>query len=129
MQNKARLYAAVLAASLAKTQSGKEVQERIVRFKEILKKRGDLKIAGRVMQEFSKAWKAAQGTQAVLVSAKRSTNGAKEKISSLLEKKGFHVQEEIRPEVIGGLAILLGAEFLIDGTLRAKLDKMWSSLH
>ncbi|MBI2574211.1 MAG: F0F1 ATP synthase subunit delta [Candidatus Wildermuthbacteria bacterium] len=128
MQSKARLYANVLAASLAEAKNGKEIQERMGRLKELLKKRGDLKIAGRVAQEFFKAWQNAKGTQAILVSARRSANGAKEKIGALLEKKGFLVQEEIKPEVIGGLAILLGNELLIDGTIKAKLTKIWSSL-
>lgn len=127
MQSKARLYASVLVSAFEGAK-GAEILKRADRFKALLKKRGDLKIAGKVLREFAKAQKAATGKQAVLVSAKRVAKEGREKISALLEKKGYQTEERVAPELIGGLAIILENEILIDGTIQSKLARILSSL-
>ncbi|MDO8577420.1 MAG: F0F1 ATP synthase subunit delta [Candidatus Wildermuthbacteria bacterium] len=120
---KARLYAKALKEVLEKTPQGK-IKGIVSRLKLLLKKRGDLRHLPSVLREFEEFWLERKGKLARVAFAKAQSSEAKAKLTRKLRTLGFQYTEEMRPEIIGGLAIFLGKEYLIDNTVRSKLAKL-----
>lgn len=123
MRNKAKIYAQVMAESFEGL-SRKEAERRVQRLKQLLRKRGDLKIVSNMLQEFSRAWKERKGQAGQVVTAEALSKQARQKIAKSLKGKGYIMEERVDPDVIGGMAVFLGSEFLIDGTVRGKLKRL-----
>ena len=124
MQSKTRRYAEVLFEYM-KDASEKEAAKRIQVFKELLKKRGDLKLLTTVLQEFQKLWRDRNGKIAEVVSAKPLSVHTEESFKKQLSKQGFLVEQKIDEKIGAGVAIYLGNEYLIDNTLKARLKRIW----
>tara|TARA_Y100000310_G_C20332849_1_gene646096 strand:- start:49 stop:438 length:390 start_codon:yes stop_codon:yes gene_type:complete len=122
MASKSNIYARVLADALKGVSEDKAVIV-VQNFKKILKKRGDLKLASQILQEFDEVWMSQKGTIARLVTASGLSDTAKKQTESSLKKKGFVLEERVDPAVIGGSAIFLGKDYMIDGTIRGRLKK------
>lgn len=118
MSNKAKLYSKAFILALHGVDR-KEAEIRIIRFVGLLKKHGDLKIAGEIISEIRSA-KAKKNT---VVSARPLSIETKEKIEKLLKAE---VKERVNPDVIGGMALFLNNELLIDGTVKRKIAKIFS---
>lgn len=97
---------------------------RIANFKKLLKKRGDLKIATKVLREFKTLWLERNGKIGKVLSAKPLSQEAKGRAKRALAKKGFAYDEKTDPSLIGGMALLLGNEYYIDNTVRGKIEKL-----
>lgn len=124
LQNKVKTYAGVLVGALdGKTES--EAALIVERFNTLLKKRGDLKIAGRILQAFKKLWAQKDGKVALVVGTQKLTDESKNKIKVSLEKKGFVVKGKSDQAILGGIAVFIGDDFLIDGTIRNKIKRLW----
>ncbi|MBI1984504.1 MAG: F0F1 ATP synthase subunit delta [Candidatus Wildermuthbacteria bacterium] len=127
MQNKARLYAAVLLSSLQKA-SGSELEKRAKRFRDLLKKRGDLKLAANILQEFKKLWRERKGKIAEVQSAKPLLRSQAAVFRKKLQKQGFIFENKVDESAIGGVAVLLGNEYFVDNTVKGKLRKIGSMI-
>ena len=128
MQNKSRMYALALKETLESV-SQKTQTERIKNFKKLLKKRGDLKLAAKILQEFYKAWRDHKGKVGELMSAKPLSFGMREYSKKALQKKGFIYEEKVDASLVGGVALLLGNEYLIDNTIQSKIQKLRKQLN
>ena len=124
MQNKVKIYARALVESLSHIGEN-EVMERVENFKKLLKKRGDLKIAPAVFKEFENAWERLEGEIAMLVTAEPISKRARETIKLSLKNKGFQLKERVDKEILGGAALFLGSNFLIDGTVVNKIRQVF----
>jgi len=123
MQGKVRIYARVLHEAL-KGVSLAEQKKRIHVFKEILKKRGDSKMSHGILQEFYRLQEEQKGRIGKVVSARQLSPGVKAALVSKLKSMKFVLQHSIDPSVIGGVALFLGKEFLVDNTIIARLRKL-----
>lgn len=123
MQSKAKIYAQIMVESFDKL-SESEARERVRMLKVLLLKRGDFKHLSRILQEFSRAWKERKGRVAEAVSAEALSHKAKEKMEKSLKKRGYIMEERVDPQVIGGTALYLGRDYVIDGTVRGKLKRI-----
>ncbi len=123
MQSKVRIYARVLHEAL-KGVSLAEQKKRIRVFKEILKRRGDIKISHGILQEFQRLEQEQKGKIGQVVSARVLAPSVKTALASKLKSMKFTLQSHIEPSVIGGVAVFLGKEFLIDNTVIARLRKL-----
>lgn len=128
MQSKAKTYALVMVESLDGV-SEKEAAKRVQRLKLLLQKRGDLKLLSKILQEFSRAWKERKGQIGEVVTAEPLSKLTREKIEKSLEGKGYIMKETVEPSIIGGMALFLGRDFLIDGTVRGKLKRITKLLY
>lgn len=124
MQNKARLYAKVLSDSLEKV-SESEAQKRIRRFRNLLKKRGDLRLLSTILQEFHRIWKERKGKVAQAVSAKPLGATLENSLETKLRKQGFILESKVEESVGGGVALYLGNEYLVDNTIKGRLKRIW----
>ena len=122
MQSKARTYAAVMVQALNEV-SEKEAAQKIKRLKNLLYKRGDFKQVSAILREFSKAWKERNGKIAMVVSAEPLAENTKNQIEQSLRKNGYVAEEKVDKEVIGGMALYLGNDYVIDSTIKGKLQR------
>jgi len=123
MSSKAKTYAHVMVESFDGL-SEKEATKRVKSLKILLQKRGDFKQLSKILQEFSRAWKERKGRVAEAVSAEPLSSKTREKMEKSLKKKGYIMEERIDPSVIGGTALYLGRDYLIDSTIRGKLKRI-----
>ena len=117
MQGKAKTYAQAMVESLDGL-SEKEAAKRVKNLKILLQKRGDFKQLSKILYEFSRAWKEWKGQIAEVVTAEPLSSKARESMEKSLKKKGYIMEERIDPSVIGGTALYLGRDYMIDGTIR-----------
>ncbi|MBI2098735.1 MAG: F0F1 ATP synthase subunit delta [Candidatus Wildermuthbacteria bacterium] len=137
-QDKAKTYAKVLVETLEDA-SESEAKKKVQRFKLMLQKRGDAKYASEILREFAKAWKERKGPIATVVSAESLAPAVRKEMEQSLAKsaiggsasggKKYVVEEKVDKSVIGGIAVLLGNNFLIDGTIRGKLKRISALLN
>ena len=123
MAKRASLYAKVLVQSLESAPEQKQ-KEIAARFKNLLKKRRDLRYVSAVLQEFAKLWEERKGKIARMVSATELPSSFVSLMKSALKKKGYQVKEEHNENLIGGAAVFFGNEYLFDNTARGKLQKL-----
>ena len=122
MRNKAKTYAGVMVQSLNGA-TEKEAARKIQRLKKLLYKRGDFKQASSILREFSRAWRERDGKIATVVSAEALSGKAKATIEKSLAKSGYVLVDRVDEGVIGGTALYLGNEYVIDGTIKGKLQR------
>ena len=120
---KAKIYARVLFEVL-EGQSEKEIRLLSSRFKELLKKRGDLKYLAQILREFKTLEEEKDGKSGEVIIANSLSGDVKSQLQKSLEDKGYQMKERVEPAVIGGQAIFLGKEYLIDGTIRGRLQRI-----
>ena len=123
MAKKTSLYARALVESL-KDAPLKEQKEKIMRFKNLLKKRGDLRLQSAILGEFVKLWEKRDGKIATVISAKEAPDSFIHSITKTLKKEGYIVKEEENEALIGGFAVFLSNEYLVDNSIKGKLHKL-----
>ncbi len=123
MQSKARTYAQVMVRALDGASEG-EAAQKVQRLKRLLYKRGDFKHISNILREFARAWDERKGRKAIVVSAQPLAESTKADMQKRLEKSGYTLQERIDPTVIGGTALYLGNDYVIDSTIRGKLQRL-----
>lgn len=96
------------------------------RFKEQVVKRGDIKLFGSIVKEFEKRWESRNGTMACVVTPAQSQ--VKKKVKEELRSQGYTVKEEVQEQLIGGVAVFLGNDYLIDNSMRGRLRQLQSRL-
>lgn len=123
MQNKAKIYGEVLKEVLTKT----PVQKRktvFQNFKNLLKKRGDLRLLAGALQEFKTAWESRKGRKGTVVFAKIPSAKARGSTAKALKRKGFVYEQIVDPTLLAGAEIFLGNDYLIDNSLKGKLHQL-----
>ncbi|MCP6720322.1 MAG: F0F1 ATP synthase subunit delta [Patescibacteria group bacterium] len=124
IKNKIKTYAQALVESLSDIKES-EVAERVENFKKLLKKRRDLKIAPAIFKEFERMWDERAGKRATLVTAEPLSGKARRAVELSLKRKGFQLRERVDKSVLGGAALFLGDNFLIDGTVANKVRQVF----
>ncbi len=123
---KIRRYVKALVGSLLKARTRKEAAAMLGNFFLLVKRRGDTKFLRAILREAKSEYETKGGKVAELVSAAPLSPAARKKTLSLLKPKGFGaVVARVNPELLGGSALFLGNEYLMDGTLREKLYRMF----
>ncbi len=116
-------YARALYESL------KEVKDADLIFKNfynLLVRNNDLKLLSKIIEKIEEIDKEERGVEEVKISSvKKIEPEIIEKLRNLI--KNAEIKEEIDPILIGGLKIQIG-DLLIDGSIKAKLNKLRQSL-
>jgi len=123
MRYSPKQYAQALYESL------KEVKDADLVFRNfysILLRNNDLKLLSKIIEKIEEIDKEKRGVVEVkIASTKKIEPEIIEKLRKLI--KNAEIQEEIDPSLIGGLKIQIG-DLLIDGSIKAKLNKLRQSL-
>lgn len=118
------MYAKALLDTL-EGKSEKEQKDIAQRLKQLLKKRGDLRLLSAILKEVESLQ---QGNSAQVVTAFKLSEQRRNMVKKYLEQKGFSMKEKVDARVLGGIAVYLGKEYMIDGTVRGKLQKLWQKI-
>ena len=93
----------------------------------LLVRNNDLKLLSKIIEKIEEIDKKERGVIEVKVSSvKKLDSNVIEKLQQIIGKK-TDIKEEINPSLIGGLKIQIG-DLLIDGSIKAKLNKLRQSL-
>ena len=126
-QHKAKTYAKAMVQAFDGV-SEKETKKRAQILKRVLYKRGDSKHISKILQEFARAWKERKGQTATVLSAELLSGKTRKQFEESLAKKRYIMEEKVDPGVIGGVALFLGNDYVIDSTIRGKLQRLARSL-
>lgn len=113
---------------LTEGKSEQEVSEIVSRFALRLKKDGQIKNAGKIMEKFSEIYNSANGiVEAVAISARSLSDDQLKEVESFV-KGGYSAREAVVKNVIdegitGGIIIRIADEVL-DASVTAKLGKL-----
>lgn len=108
--------------------SEKEAEKKARNWKRLLYKCGASKQVSKILQEFTRAWKERKGKIATVLSAEPLAEKSKKQFEEALSKKKYAMEEKVDPSVIGGVALFLGNDYVIDSTIRGKLLRLAKSL-
>ena len=126
MKYTVRQYAEALNSAL----KGKEAAERkkaVGRFLNILRKHRDSARLGRILKEAELLHLKESGLRKVRVEAASPvTEGIKSEIKEILGDK-VYLEEEVNPELLAGLRILVDEEIFIDASAKRRLGEMLRS--
>ena len=125
--NKAKTYAKAMVEAFDGV-SEKDAKKRAQTLKRMLYKRGDSKHISKILQEFARAWKERKGQTATVLSAELLSGKTRKQFEESLAKKRYIMEEKVDPGVIGGVALFLGNDYVIDSTIRGKLQRLARSL-
>lgn len=125
---KSKMYAGLLLEVL-EGKSRDEARKIIKNFLVLLRKRGDIRLGCQVAKELQILEEEKEGKPGIVVSAKPLHSEVKKQLEDSLARKGFSMREIIEPDVIEGLAIFLGKEYMIDGTVQGMLQKLSKFIH
>lgn len=119
-----KLYANVLWES-SHGKSKEEIAQIAKRLKDFLKRQGELRLISAVLRE---AKTLQQGKPGLVISASPLSSGMRAKFAHLLFRQNYRMEERVDKEVIGGAAVFLGNEYLIDNTIRGRMQKLWKKV-
>ena len=122
-QGKAKTYAKAMVEAFDGL-SEKEAKKKAQILKRMLYKRGDSKQISKILQEFARAWKERNGQVATVVAAEALSEKTRKQIEQSLSREKYIIEEKVDPGVIGGVALYLGNDYVIDGTIRGKLKRI-----
>jgi len=125
MKYSPKQYARALYESLKGAKEG-ETDLLFRNFYSILLRNNDLKLISKIIEKIEEIDKEKRGVVEVkIASTKKLEQETIEKLRKLI--KNAEIEEEIDPSLIGGLKIQIG-DLLIDGSIKAKLNKLRQSL-
>ena len=127
MRNRAMTYAKAMVEAFDGV-SEKDAKKRAQTLKRMLYKRGDSKHISKILQEFARAWKERKGQTATVLSAELLSGKTRKQFEESLAKKRYIMEEKVDAGVIGGVALFLGNDYVIDSTIRGKLQRLARSL-
>lgn len=126
MRYSPKQYAKALYESLKEAKED-EVDLVFKNFYGILLRNNDLKIINKIIEKIEEIDKEKRGVVEVEVTgAKEIDKDLVSKLRNLIGKKA-EIQEKVDPSLIGGLKIQIN-DLLIDGSIKAKLNKLKRSL-
>lgn len=95
-------------------------------FYNLLVRNNDLKLLNKIIEKIEEIDKEERGVVEVKISSVKKLDAEIiEKLRGLIKKA--EIKEEVDPSLIGGLKVQIG-DLLIDGSIRAKLNKLRQSL-
>lgn len=126
MRYSPRQYAQALYESLKEVKED-EVDLVFKNFYSILLRNNDLKLINKIIEKIEEIDKEERGVMEVEVTgAKEIDKDLVSKLRNLIGKK-TEIKEKVDPSLIGGLKIQIN-DLLIDGSIKAKLNKLKQSL-
>ena len=127
MKYPAHIYAKALAEVIAaaKRETGREQDEVVKRFIELVRKNGDEAHLRKLVEEAARFVRGKSGVRKITIETARPLGPAQRKALQSFIKPGDVVEEEIDPELVAGVKIILNDEVQFDGSLKGKLDTLF----
>ena len=126
MKYSIQTYGKALAEVVAEAK-GKNPETIVVNFLKLIQKNGDEAHLRQIVEEGARYARRNLGIRKVTVESARKLSSAQEAEINKFIKSGDIVEEKIDPELIAGIRIILNDELQFDGSLRGKLEKIFST--
>lgn len=123
MHSKAKTYGQVLKEVLQEASKQKR-KTLFQNFKNLLKKRGDLRLLSKAVQEFKRLWENREGKIGTVVFATSPSEKMRKAAAKAFKRQGFVYEEKVDPGLVGGAEIFLGSDYLIDNSIKRKLERI-----
>jgi len=118
-------YAKALAEVVGEAK-GEAAQKAARNFIGLIRKNGDEARLRKILEEAARLLRGKHGIRKLTLEAARPLGKAQRELLKPFIKAGDVVEEEIDPELIAGVRIIVDDEQQFDGSLRGKLDKLFS---
>ncbi len=120
-------YAQALYES-SKGKSGAESEKIAKEFVALLEHYHDRSLLSRIIEQYEKIRRQREGIVKVeAITAKKLSNKTKTEIEKKFNGK-VELGERVRPEVLGGLKLIINDEYQVDGTLQGRVEKLYKAL-
>lgn len=118
----------VYAEAFVKTLAGRHVSETVIeRFIASIRKHNDWARRNNIIRACEKKMRQRDGKELITIESARELSLAqREKLSLAWKGKNQDIEYRINPSLIAGVKIVIDEEKQFDGSLRRKLDKMFS---
>jgi F0F1-type ATP synthase delta subunit len=94
-------------------------------FLALVRRNGDEARLMKILTEASRISRGKDGSRQVIVESARKLSTSQEKIIHQFMKPGDIVEYETNPDLVAGIKITVNDEIQFDGTMKAKLDKLF----
>jgi F0F1-type ATP synthase delta subunit len=122
-----RKYAQALY-ELAKGKSAAESEKIIKAFISLLIRYNDRSLLPRIIAQYEKLRRKTEGvTKVEVTAAKKLSTKTKGDIEKKFDGK-VEITEKVHPEVLGGIQLIINDEYLVDGTLQGRVEKLYKAL-
>ncbi|MCL4405495.1 MAG: F0F1 ATP synthase subunit delta [Patescibacteria group bacterium] len=127
MKYPAHIYATALAKAIAAAPS--EKAEQIAKnFISLVQRNGDASSLRKILEETSRYVRRDSGIRKVTIESARELSAQNKKEIAKFVKPGDIVVENINPELVAGVRVIIDDELQLDETLKGKLDKIFSDI-
>jgi F0F1-type ATP synthase delta subunit len=125
MKFKANLYARAIAqvAKGVKTSDAEALAKRVM---ELVEKNGDSGEIQKIVAAAERLMRKENGDRAIILTSARPLMGAVQSILENIAKPGDAIEETVDPSLIAGFKVLIDGEMQFDGSLKSKLEKMFT---
>jgi F0F1-type ATP synthase delta subunit len=127
MRYPAHIYARALAEVVETTKP--EDTDLVVRnFLDMVRKNGDEIHLEKILEETARFARKNGGIRKIVVESARELSSRNRKEIAGFTKPGDVMVENINPELIAGIRVVINDELQLDGTLKGKLDKVFENI-
>ncbi len=125
MKYPTHIYAKALAEVV--TDPKKKNEGEIIRnFLALIGKNGDEAHLPKIIEEASRLAREKSGTRKVTIASARPLKESQKEYLRHFKEKNDLIEERIVPDLIAGIKVTVNDELQFDGTLKAKLDRMFN---
>src|SRR5262245_58247647 len=122
-----RKYAQALY-ELSKGASAAESDKIAKSFVKLLVRNNDRSLLPRIIEQYEKMRRKQEGiTKVEVTTAKKMSSKTRGDIEKKFSGK-VEISERVHPEVLGGMQLIINDEYLVDGTLQARVEKLYKAL-
>ena len=120
-------YAKALVEAIGDVKE-KDKEAIVKNFLALLRKNGDDAHLAKILGEAERFMREKQGTRKLTVESARPIGTFVKALLKNIAKPGDLFEEKINPELVAGIKILVNDELEFDGSLKGKLDKLFSNI-
>jgi F-type H+-transporting ATPase subunit delta len=105
-----------------------EIEKRIKKFVDILKRNNDLSLVDKIIEKYYEYYRDEKNISKIEITSNEKINS--EILNKIIQKfkKQIEIEEKIDESLIGGMVIKIDNNLLIDGSIRKKLDDLRKNL-
>ena len=122
---KAKNYAELLL-SLTEDKAEAEQTTIIQKFVRLLKKHNVLHYASPIIREFDRLYRVRHGITKVNIESARELNKQQRVEINKNLPVDSQITTQVKPELLGGIKLIINDSLLIDGTLKHRLDQLFT---
>lgn len=127
MRYSVKKYAQALYES-SKGKSGAESEKVVKSFVALLDHYHDRSLLARVIEQYERIRRQSEGiTKVEATTARKLSSKSKGEIEKKFGGK-VEISEKVHPEVLGGVKLIINDEYLVDGTMEGKVERLYKAL-